>query len=309
MTLLTPALLPMESILQRRQWSLHQDISIEPDDGLLGSIERVGLLRPPIVRLGQDGYELICGVRRLDALKRLCHAPDSIGCLVLSEQAQPEEVLFLVAEDQLQTGPLSPIEAARFINLVNEQFTQPNYELFNLAITTTSTTQRNRLLSLLKLEEPIRTSIHHGKISIKTGLNFVSLPTAERRFIHDLFIRLSLNGNKQRRFLELMQIITGVEGCTVVKFISNHFPELCKEPIGNIPQQTTHLMKRLYEHSHPGISLAKEEFVKRVAKMKLPKNCRVSPTPAFEKDRVTLEVEFDDFRTFSEAWQKMKRFV
>ena len=309
MTLLTPALLPLESILQRRQWSLHQDISIETDDEFIGSVERLGLLRPPIVRLEPDGYELICGVKRLDALRRLGPPPGSIGCSVLSEQAQPEDVLFLVAEDQIQTGPLSPIEAARFINLINDLLTQPNNKLFNLAITTMSTTQRNRLLSLLKLEEPIRTSIHHGKISIKTGLNFVSLPTAERRFIHDLFIRLSLNGNKQRRFLELMQIITGVEGCTVVKFIINHFPELCKEPIGNIPQQTTHLMKRLYEHSHPGISLAKEEFVKRVAKMKLPKNCRVSPTPAFEKDRVTLEVEFDDLRTFSEAWQKMKRFV
>lgn len=309
MTLLTPALLPMESILQRRQWSLHQDIFNETDDEFIGSVERLGLLRPPIVRLGPDGYELVCGVKRLDALRRLGHPPGSIGCSVLSEQAQAEDILSLIAEDQIQTGPLSPIEAARFINLVNEQLTQPNNELFNLAITTTSTTQRNRLLSLLKLEEPIRTSIHHGKISIKTGLNFVSLPTAERRFIHDLFIRLSLNGNKQRRFLELMQIITGVEGCTVVKFISNHFPELCKEPIGNIPQQTTHLMKRLYEHSHPGISLAKEEFVKRVAKMKLPKNCRVSPTPAFEKDRVSLEVEFDDFRTFSAAWQKIKRFV
>jgi len=309
MTLLTPALLPMESILQRGQWSLHQDISNETDDEFIGSVERLGLLRPPIVRLGQDGYELVCGVKRLDALRRLGHPTGSIGCSVLSEQAQAEDILSLIAEDQIQTGPLSPIEAARFINLVNEQLTQPNNELFNLASATTSTTQRNQLLSLLELEEPIRTSIHHGKISIKTGLNFVSLPTAERRFIHDLFIRLSLNGNKQRRFLELMQIITGVEGCTVVKFISNHFPELCREPISNIPQQTTHLMKRLYEHSHPGISLAKEEFVKRVAKMKLPKNCRVSPTPAFEKDSVTLEVEFDDFRTFSEAWQKMKRFV
>lgn len=309
MTLLSPALLPINSILQKRQWSLHQDIASESDDQLIGSIGRLGLLRPPIVRLGQDGYELICGVRRLDALRRLSHPPSSIGCSVLSEQAQPEDILFLVAEDQIQTGPLSPIEAARFINLVNEQCKQPNQELLNLAITTTSTTQRNRLLSLLKLEEPVRTSIHHGKISIKTGLNFFSLPTSERLFIHDLFIRLSLNANKQRRFLELMQIITGVEGCTVVNFITNHFPELCKEPIGNIPQQTTYLMKRLYEHSHPGISLAKEEFVKRVAKMNLPKNCRVSPSPAFEKDRVTLEVDFDDFRAFSEAWQKMKRFV
>ncbi len=309
MTLLTPALLPCESILQERQWSLHQDISLESDKELLESIEHLGLLRPPIVRLGQDGYELICGVRRLDALRRLKHPAGSIGCSVLSDQAHPEDVLLLVAEDQIQSGPLSPIEAARFINLVNERCKQPNHELLNLAIPAASATQRNRLLSLLRLEEPIRTSIHYAKISIKTGLNLASLPTGERLFIHDLFIRLSLNANKQRRFLELMQIITGVQGCTIDKFISNHFPELCKEPIGNVPQQTTHLLKRLYELSHPGISLAQEDFVKRVAKMNLPRNCRVSPSPAFERDRVTLEVEFDDFKAFSEAWQQMKKLI
>ncbi len=309
MTLLTPALLPIESILQESQWSLHQDISIESDDEFVGSIERLGLLRPPIVRIGQDGYEKICGARRLAALKQLNHPPGSIACSVISDQAQPEDVLFLVAEDQIQTGPLSPIEASRFIHLVDERCKQPDHQLLDLVIPGTSATQRNRLLSLLKLEEPVRTSIHYGKISIKTGFDLVSLPTAERLFTHDLFIRLSLNANKQRRFLELMQIVTGLEGCTIVEFISNHLPELCKEPIDNAPQQAAHLMKRLYEHSHPGISLAQEEFVKRVAKLNLPKNCRVSPSPAFERDRVTLEVEFDDFRAFSEAWQKMKRFV
>lgn len=308
MALLNPATVSIQSILPGSRWSLHQDISIDLDDELIGSIVHLGLLRPPIVRNGQDGYELICGARRLEVLRQFPHPP-GINCSVLSNQAKEEDLLLLVAEDQIQSGPLTPIEAARFIALFNKRCGQSNHKLLSSATSTTSTTQRNRLLSLLQLEEPIRTSIHHGEISTKAGLSFVSLPSAERLFTHDLFVRLSLNGNKQHRFMELIQIITNSESCTIEEFITCHFPELCKGPIGNAPQQAQRLMKQLYERSHPGINRAKEEFIRRVSEMNLPKNCRITPSHSFEKDKVTLEVEFDDYKACSEAWKKMKKII
>ena len=307
MALLTPALVSIESILPGVQWSLHQDISIELDNDLIESIDHLGLLRPPIVRPGQDGYELICGARRLDALRQLRHGP-TMPCSVLGDQVQGEDFLLVVAEDQIHTGPLSSIEASRLIALHSQCCTQPNHELLMRATSTSSTTQRNRLHSLLQLEEPIRTSIHHGGISTKTGLSLVSLPSAERLFIYELFTRLSLNANKQRRFLELVQIITAAKGCTIAELITDHFAELCQGHIENIPQKTHQLMKHLYELSHPGISLAKEEFLKQVSEINLPKNCKAIPSPAFEKDRITLEVAFDDFNAFSEACNKIRKY-
>ena len=132
------------------------------------------------------------------------------------------------------------------------------------------------------------------------------MSSAERLFVHTLFTRLSLNKNKQRRFLELVHLITVAEECTIESFISEHFTELCNSPVDNVPQRTNSLMRRLYELSHPDSQAVKEAFLRKVAEKSLPANCRVSPSPSFETDKVTLEVEYRNFSAFSEAWDRIK---
>ena len=168
MPLLSSKLLPVDSIIPGVQWSLHQDISTEPSQSLIDSIAHLGLLRPPIVRTHHDGYELICGARRLAALKDLDHS-SAITCSLVQSEVEPEDLLLVVAEDQMQSGPLSPIEAARFISLCQKWCEEPDRQMLSRVTCATSTTQRSRLLSLLQLEKPIRTSIHLGNVSDKTG--------------------------------------------------------------------------------------------------------------------------------------------
>ena len=305
MPLITSELLQIDSIFPGIQWSLHQDTSTEPDQSLLDSIVHLGLLRPPIVKRHHNGYELICGARRLKALKKIGH-PCRIACSLIQSNVEREDLLLLVAEDQVQTGPLSPIEAARFIALCNKWCEEPDHRMLDRITSTTSTTQRNRLLSLLQLEKSILASIHHGNISDKTGFLMTKMVGADRLLVNDLFTKLSLNKNKQLRFLELIQIITAAEGCTIEQFIAEHFGELRNRAIDNAPQQSNLLMKRLYELSHPRSHLARETFVRQVAEKNLPANCRVLPSSSFETDKVTLEVEFKDFSAFAKAWNKIK---
>ena len=308
MPLLTTILLSIDSINLDASWSLHQDITVEPTPVLLDSIDRFGLLRPPIVKPHLDRYELICGARRLKALYRI-QPGTTIGCSLLCDGAHPDDIMMVVAEDQLLDGPLSPIEAARYVALCTQKSKQQDQQELNRITGTTSTTQRKRLLSLLELEQPIRASIHDGEISEKTGRTLGKLPSSERQFLHHLFTRLSLNSNKQRRFLELMQIITTVERCTIADYMTENFADLCSGTSDNIPQQTSHLMQELNERAKPDYSQAKESFLRQVAEKKLPGNCRVTPSPAFENDQVTMEMDFSDFEAFSAAWDRIKKFL
>ena len=98
------------------------------------------------------------------------------------------------------------------------------------------------------------------------------MSSSERLFVHDLFSRLSLNSNKQRRFLDLVQIKTVAEGHTIEQFISEHFSELLSSAIDNVPQRTNLLFKRLHKLSHPDSHLAKEEFFEKAATKNLPPN-------------------------------------
>jgi ParB family chromosome partitioning protein len=305
MPLLTPELLAIDSILPATPWSLHQDVSTDPDQSLIDSIGNLGLLRPLIVQPHQKVYELICGARRLTALRRLGQR-SPIACSVVKRNISQAELLLLVAEDQLQSGPLSPIESARFIALCTAWCDQPDQQMLSRVTCTTSTTQRNRLLPLLQLEAVIRASLHFGQISDKTGLQMTKMASTERLFVHELFTSLSLNKNKQRRFLELIQIITVAEDCTIERFMTEHLADLCRSDRDNVPQRTNVLMKRLYEYSHPDSHGAAEDFARRVADKRLPANCKVSPSPSFETDQVTLEVKFANFNAFSRAWDKIK---
>jgi len=306
MPLLIPELVAVDAIAAGVQWSLHQDVWSEPDRTLLDSIDRLGLLRPPIVRPRPEGCELICGARRLAALHTLGHR-SPIACGLVKSDISPADLLLLVAKDQLQSGPLSPVEAARFIALCTAWCAEPDPHVLGRLTSTTSTAQRKRLLSLLQLEEPVRHSVHLGRISERTGVDLARMSKSERLFVHELFTNLSLNKNKQRRFLELMQIIVVAEKCTIERFMTEHFAHLCGSGVDNAPQQTNALLKRLYEVSHPGSHAAREKFFSRVAEKKLPGTCRVSPQPSFETDKVTLEVEFKDFNAFSTAWEQIKK--
>ncbi len=289
-------------------WSLHQDLSPEPDPELVESIGHFGLLRPIITRRVDDRQQLICGARRLLAFRQL-EDHSKIPCFIFDRPLESIELLQLVAEDQRQTAPLSPIEAGRLITLFERVAGGIGNSLLEKVSGITSSIERGRLTALLKLEEPIRQAVHHGFIPVKNGLLLTGLRSFERIFFAELFARLSLNGNKQRRLLELARIISVSEQCSMVEVFTDHYPTVCSGPIDNIPQAAAKLMKSLYERSHPFLTKAHEQFNEKSKRLNLPGNCSLSPFPAFERDTVTLKVEFEDFDSFERAWQTIRQSV
>jgi ParB/RepB/Spo0J family partition protein len=289
-------------------WSLHQDLPPEPGEGLVQSIRHFGLLRPIITRRLGEHLELICGARRLHALRQVGQCSD-IPCFIIDQNLETGALLQLVGEDQRQTAPLSPIEAGRLIALFeNVEGKVDNSEL-EKATGISSSRERQRLTALLRLEEPIRQAVHSGAIPVKNGLLLAGLTGFERTFMAELFARLSLNGNKQRRLLELAMIISVSEQCSLTEVFSLYYPAVCSDPIDNVPQVSAQLMKGLYERSHPFLAATHRQFNKKRDGLNLPDNCSLSPYPDFERDTVTLEVEFKDFDSFERAWSIIRQSV
>lgn len=307
MALLTPISLPAESVYPVTRWSLHQDISLDPPTELIDSVKHFGLLRPLIVKKRSARYDLICGNLRYEALGNR-YKGSNVPCLVVAENIKEHHLLRIVAEDQKATAPLSPIETARLIQLFSQCQSVPDEALLQSATSIGAAGQRTRLLTLLSLEKPILTAIHHGLISVKTGIVFVSLPAEERLFLFELCTRFSLNANKQRRLIEMGNIIAASERCSLKEFIAQNYPELFQDSPDNVPQAANKLMSELFKRSHPGISGAQKEFQERAAMLSLPKNCSLSPSPAFEHDSVKFSAEFKDLKDFEKVWRKIARY-
>lgn len=303
---LTTAAIDLKAIHPVFSWSLHQDMLPDPAPEMVKSIKRFGLLRPIILRKNQESHELICGAMRVAALQQLGEVRD-IPCCIVDPCLVNTELLQLAAEDQKQSAPLSPIETARLIDMFQSIAQGVDKTVLETATGTRSDSERKRLLALLELEEPIRRAIHQGFIPVKNGLSLAAMSSSERIFLFQLFFRLSLNGNKQRRLLELARIISVSEQRSMVDVFTEHYPQFCGGSIDNIPQASAQLMKSLYELSHPRLTGAQKQFNEKRSSLNLPDNCSLSPWPAFERETVTLAVEFKDFESFRGAWEIIKQ--
>ena len=300
--------IPLDSIRDLNSWSLHQDLSDVEQTELLKSIEKFGILRPPVVQEVPGGFKLICGRKRVAATKN-AHPKNDVFCRIIPATVQYDYLLKLILEDQRLSGPLSVIMRARFISLCNEFLPAETIT----EITTDndiSYTKSKRLLPFLSLELPIRDAIHHGNISEKTGFEFLKLNQEDRLFLTDLFKNLHLNSNKQKNLIEMSQIIIAQENLSFKKLFTQHFNNVLEidEKI-NIPQTVNNLLRNLFEKSHPLTSSAEKEFTDRVKILKLPARCSVEHSPSFEKDSISLKIEFKDIDKLEAKRQELDLFL
>jgi len=286
-------------------WSLHRDFMLDPDRQLVESIRRFGLLRPIIARKKENRIELICGARRAEAFRQLSSSP-KIPCFFVEPWISDRDLVQLIIEDQKLSGPLSPIETAYLIDLLQRIDTAVDDKAIQDITGTRSATEQTRLSSLLELEKPLILALHQGSLSVKIALALKDLRKKERTFAFDLINRLSLNAGKQRRLLELARIVAVSERIALDEVFTSHFPELCSGTIDNIPQTSARMLKKLYEMSHPQISAAQKSFNEKVGRLKLPNRCRLDPAPAFERETVRFSAEFDDLDSFQKTWHRIK---
>ena len=296
--------LAIDSIRQDK-WSLHQDIDVAPSPALIDSIKQFGLFRPPVVRKTESGFELICGHMRIELLKRYFNS-GSLVCKVVPAISSIPEILRIVIEDQLLSGSLTPIMTARLLVMCNTKLPKRDVDAF-IDDAGINPARSRHLQPLLGLEPEIRNAVHLGVLSEKTALEFLTLELEDRLFLLDLFTRLNLNANKQKRLIEFCRIITGTTLQPIKKIFTDKLQYVMKsEELLNVPQVSATLIKDLYQLSHPFSSRAENEFNQRSKAMKLPQNFSVHHSPSFEKDEITLEIKLENLDKLEKRLNKFK---
>lgn len=300
-------IVPLESLLQSDidRFTLHKDLSVNLSADFLSSIKRYGLFHPPVVMKMGETYQLICGRRRIQALQTI-GTDTSVYCRV-ADVSDSGELLATILEEQRLSGPLSAIMSARFLKLTETLIPQGARDTVITQLRLGSYGKLQRLLPLLTLEQSIRDSIHNEDISDKVGLILCAVSPEDRLFLCELFLALSLNKNKQKRLLEMCQILIAQREGTFRDLFHEYFKDFLPENItSNRPQTAGNLLRFLHEASHPLSNNAEKIFDQRKHELGLPERCHLSHSPAFEKDRVTLSFDFENFDEMAMIWQKIK---
>jgi len=288
-------------------------ISPEPendsDETLRRSIDRYGILHPPVVREISAGlYGVVTGRKRLLALRTL-QKVNTCHCLIVSKRIPKIEIFdILLAEIQL-TRQLTITEKAFFLQkiipLADERQIVKEYlprlglapDLFVLQQT----------LKLLELEEPVLLGMHQGYVNERVARDFIALPVQDRTILFEIIAALRLSFSNQKKLIHICRELAGRKNKSITALLDNdEVHAILNHQDANPPQKTKNLMVWLAHRQKPRSIQAEEEFSRFVTALRLPGNVSVAHTPFFEDDKVTLSIRFRSLKSLQHVWEKIK---
>ncbi len=312
---LTPSINSIKSncIEYSKTWSLHPFLPSEPPPKLLASVQRIGLLHPPILmQTSAKKYNLLCGHYRLMANERINPLNTKITCLILGSDTPSKQILHTVLEDQLLSGGLSSIEKAYFfkyclrhmpIEEAAENFLPVLSEKIQIQII-------EKLSHFLELEPELQISMQNGRISDKTAHELLTLTPGDRLTLHDIFLSLELGGGKQNRLLALSKDLASREGTTITQLLSgSDYKEILIHPEMNKPQKITNLLTILQKKLFPHSNSAEDAFLKKIQKLHLPVTCSINHSQAFERDDISVTMHFRNLTEVEKKISEIKKIA
>lgn len=287
---------PLSTIdLEDRTFSLDPCDQIHVPEQLITSIERVGIMHPPIIREKKPhSFQIVTGKKRLLIAREKLRLT-VCECLLCGPETSQADAFCLALEDILLARPLNPVERAIFFKKVLYYTTpeeasrkflpQLGYSAHPYHI--------QRLLSLLALEEPILLSLHLGELHESTAYELLDLPFAERLALYDIIKTLALGFGKQRQLIEACKDLATRNSTSIHGLLSDpKVLEIINHPEANVPQKATNLLGLLELLRHPRYGAARETFKKIEGGLGLPKGVTLSHPLSFEDDSLTLSISF-----------------
>ena len=269
------------------------------------SILRCGLLHPPILRLGPKGrYQIISGRKRLQITVTDLQWKN-IPCLVLDEANNNLEALAIAMEETLASRPLTPAEQAIFLKKISKHQDNNESAISYLPLFDRKPDSRtlSRLIKLADQEKPILEALHRGEIQESTAHELSKLPFADRFSLLDLILLLGLSLNNQKKLMATCQELASRKKSTIVKILAaQEVKDILEHPNTNAPQKSAKLMALLAERLSPRLTRAEKEFRCFANGLKLPKFMRLSHSQSFERDEMSLTIDFKNREKLQQIW-------
>lgn len=262
---------------------------------LCESIQRTGVLNPPLVSRNEKGkWDVVCGYRRISALKAL--GKDKVFCKdVGAVLPLPLERLLANLYDNVATRKFNNVEKAMVLErllkyLPREQVLSAFMPLLSLPCHQGTL---ELYLKLAALEENIRQATAKEDISMSTLKALVEVDEDSRKFLFSILSLLRLNFNQQVKFIEYINDIVLREGIPAADVFSGRsFLEILENPKTNTPQKAAAVLDLLRTRRYPRLASAQRAVQNRVAALRLPPGVVLHYDPSLEAPKYRLEIFF-----------------
>ncbi len=267
---------------------------LEPP-AMRSSLAGIGQLNPVLLLEDQGRRIIVCGFRRLHALRAL-HRSVALTYVRSSAGCSRLEAFRLAILDNLSFREFNPLEKARIFFTLKNSCGVAHDSLVETYLPLLSLPGHKNVLrtylGLHVLAPDLRKLFNEGRLTLATMERLSGVPgDAQRRFAR-LLALIRLSASRQRELLDLADELAAItETLPGEIFERPEIESVLADSRLTAFQKGEQIQEMLYRWRYPRISRAEETFRSETRQLGLPGVVRISPDPHFETPR--LRVEFD----------------
>ena len=272
------------------------------------SLALSGLLAPLILREKEGGYQVICGFRRLEALRHL--GQERVWALIYSPEELPDREGIVRAIAHNISGGMNLVEKAQAVTklkacgLMEEEIVsqwlpalgfQPHKRIYT------------KLREIARLPVGIRTYIAEQELSLSTASLLSLFREEELSALVPLLSSLKPGENKTKEILTHLHEIALREETSVTALLEEA-RDLWAGEDGRV-ERLERFRDWLRRRRYPRFSSLKEEFEKFRASLRLPPSFSLHPPPFFEGEEFRVELRFSNREQLMKLSQGLRRLL
>lgn len=281
--------LPLKEIfLEDERFRISYYFSLEK---LILSLQKVGLLNPPLVVLQDKRFILVSGWKRVLVCIKL--GISSLPVFVVEEKDELKTFLAAFYEN-LATREFSLLEKAEILNRLKrfgedeKKIVQHYLPLLDIPSTLSNL---ESYLAFSQLESEVKRIIHQKNMPFSSVKLLAGFTPQERKSLLPLL--LPSGQNKMKGILEDLKEISRRNDIPAKKVLSSKeiLDIMGSEKLSPL-QKADKIRLILMKKRYPALSSRKESFDSLLKKLRLPKNIMVKPSPFFEEEHFSVNFSF-----------------
>ncbi len=298
--------LPLKEIfLEDERFRISYYFSLEK---LMLSIQKVGLLNPPLVAFRDKHFVLVSGWKRVLACIKL--GLSSLPVFVIEEKDELKTFLAAFYEN-LATREFSLLEKAEILSRLkkfgeDEKRTVKHY-LPLLDIPSTLSNLES-YLAFYQLESEVKRIIHQKNMPFSSVKLFAGFTPQERKSLLPLL--LPSGQNKLKGILEDLKEISGRDDIAPKKILSSkEILDIMESKKLSPLQKADKIRLILRKKRYPALFSRKESFDSLLKKLRLPKTVVVKPSLFFEEENFSVNFSFGNSEELKTALLRLQELA
>jgi ParB family chromosome partitioning protein len=274
-------------------------------DELVGSIQDLGLLNPPVLARREGRLILVSGWKRVRACRALLLSPIPV---FVEEDKDDLELFSIAVYENTSNRTLSIVEKAGI--LARQQgFGAPQDELIRRTLPLLGippTAEYLQIFMSVAGMDPEEKKIVHEKDPTAALLQaLLAFSPAERSLLRPWL--WTLGQNKQKELLNTLREVAVRDGISPEKVLAHpRIRELAAEEQLSLRQQAERLLDHLRERRNPSLTAWSRAFDVALQKLGIEKGVVIDPSPFFEGEDLSLQFSFRSREEFLERLARLK---